>query len=539
MSPTRRVSPRALSLCLLAILLAPPQARAQFYDPALHALDLAPQAIARSPRLLGMGGLSIAIPDRDASLDLWDLGRIPVGLGFDDTTSTLDLRPGTRALSSVRSLPAGRERQNLAARSNVAQFEAVYRSRVSGSVFGVVGDLSGLRSDRPYSELSELRQGVLHPEVLAILGGRVPRWFGGQVSWATHLRFRSENLQDEYRRIVSNAAGDYLDQAGDLLPPPSEFTPTDVSVNTGAYGLSTAFGIGSRSHLALGIEHEGNRIKSTNELQRSTSETSEDRPFWVGQATLAGRLGKTLEFGVDGIGRLSKSEADWRFSASAGVGTEPLSGRGNLLRREEKASEMRARLRWSPGRATFAGALTTAASRVFVDPPNADDATAFNRFLNVAFQRSGTDTLAFPDSVVHYESRRYAVAWAGGASYRLGATTLGGEFHWSRDLRTSTFALEGPRRIAWDARGGLEHPLGRQMKARAGYAYRFVDEDDLTAGNEYIGHALSVGVGYAPAGGRWSMESGYVIELRGEESETPSDERQTRQNLAFQVHWAF
>ncbi len=538
MSPTRRVSPRALSSCLLALLLASP-AGAQFFDPALHALDLAPQALARSPRLLGMGGLSLAIPDRDASFELWDLGRIPVGLALDDTTSTFDLRPGTRALSSVRSLPAGRERQNLAARSNAAQMEAVYRSRVSGSVFGVVGDLSGLRSDHPYSEQTELRRGVLHPEALGILGGRIPTWLGGRVSWAAHLRYRSENLQDEYRRIVSNAAGEYVDQAGDLLPPPSEFTPTDVSVKTGAYGVSTAFAIGSRTHLALGLEHEGNRIKSTNELQRSTSETSEDRPFWVGQATLAGRLGRTFEFGVDGIGRVSKSEADWRFSASAGVGTLPLSGRGNLLRREERSSELRARLRWSPGRATFAGALTTAAAEVFVDPPNAGDPTSFNRFLNLAFERSGTDTLAFPDSVVHRENRRYAVAWGGGASYRLGTTTVGGELHWSRDLRTASTTLEGPRRIAWDARGGLERPLGRQMTARAGYAYRFVDEDDHTAGNEYIGHALSLGLGYAPAGGRWSLESGYVLELRGEETESPGDERQTRQNLAFQVHWRF
>jgi hypothetical protein len=374
---------------------------------------------------------------------------------------------------------------------------------------------------------------------MAVLGGRLPRWFGGRVSWATHLRFRSENVTDEYRSIVRNAAGEYIDQAGGLLAPPSEFTPTDVSVNTTAYGLSTAIAIGSRTHLALGIEHEGNDIQATNELQRSASETHEKRPYWVGQATLAGRLGRELEFGVDGIGRLANSEADWRFSASAGVGAEPLSGRGNLLKREERSSEMRVRLRWSPGRAIFAGSLTTAAGEVFVDPPNANDATSFNRFLNLAFQRTGTDSLAYPDSVAHSESRRYAVAWAGGASYRLGATTLGAELHWSRDIHTSSITVDGPRRIAWDARGGIERPLGMQMTARAGYAYRFVDEDDFTDGNEFLAQALSIGVGYAPTGARWSLESGYALEFRGQEFESPADERQTRQLLAFQVHWAF
>src|SRR5258706_4590221 len=107
MNPTRWVLPRALSLSLLAMTLGAASASAQFFDPALHSLDLSTGPVARSPRLLGMGGLSLAVPDRDASINLWDFAGIPVGLAADDTTSTLDVRPATDALSSVTRLSSG------------------------------------------------------------------------------------------------------------------------------------------------------------------------------------------------------------------------------------------------------------------------------------------------------------------------------------------------------------------------------------------------------------------------------------------------
>jgi hypothetical protein len=537
MSPTRWPS-RALSLSCLVMLLAAHPAAAQYYEPTLRSLDLSTGRISRSPRLLGMGGLSLVIPDRDASINLWDFARIPVGLATDDTTSTLDLRPATDALSSVRRLPSGLDRQNLAARTTIAQLEAVYRSRESGSVFGVIGDVSGLRWDRPYSPTIERREGLSHPEVLSVLGGRFQRLFGGNMRWATHLRFRGEKVEDRYRSIVSNAAGEYIDQSGDQLQPPGEFEPTDVHVNTMAYGASTGFDLGSASQFAIGFERENNDIKSTNEVQRSSAEYSEDRPYWVGQSALVSRIGRTFEFGVNGIGRLSDSEADWRFTASAGVGAIPLSGRGNLLNRKERASELQAHARWQPGGLTFAGAITTAASEVTIDPPNANDPTTLNKFILDAFLRPGADSLAFPDSISHVVTNRRGWGWGGGLSVPLGRTTLGAEMHWSRNIQYSTVVGSGPRRIAWDVRTGIEHSLGKQLMGRLGYAYRDVDEDEFTANNEFIGHAFSVGLGYVPAGA-WNLQTGYVIELRNQDFESPADERQTRQNLAMQVHWAF
>jgi hypothetical protein len=546
MSPTRWALPRALSSSCLVTLLTVPvlcagarPAAAQFYEPTLRSLDLTNSRVARSPRLLGMGGLALVIPDRDASIDLWDFARIPVGLATDDTVSSLDLRPSTDALSSVRRLPSGLDRQNLAARTAIAQMEAVYRSRESGSVFGVIGDLSGLRWDRPYSPTIERREGLTHPEVLAVLGGRFQKFVGGNMRWATHLRFRGEKVEDRYRGIVTNGAGEWLDQSGDELPPPSEFEPTDVRVNTTAYGVSTGFDIGAASKFALGLERENNEIKSTNELHRSSAEYSEPRGYWVGQAAFVTGLGRTFEVGVNGIGRLSNSEADWRFTASAGVGGIPLTGRGNLLNREERSSELQAHARWSPGAVTLAGAIFTAASEVIIDPPNANDPTSLNRFIHEAFQRGGADTLSFPDSVSHGETDRRAWGWGGGASMKLGDGTLGAELHWSRDVRATTLAGSGPRRIAWDIRTGYEQPLGTQLTGRLGYGYRDVDEDDYTANNEFVGHAISLGIGFVPVSAPWSAQAGYVIEVRNQDFASPADERQTRQNLALHLHWSF
>ncbi len=297
MSPTRWVLPRALSLSLLAAMFGAATASAQFFDPALRALDLSTGPVARSPRLLGMGGLVLAVPDRDASIELWDFAGMPVGLAADDTTSTLDLRPGTDALSSVSHLPAGRERQELAARSTLAQMEAVYRNHDSGSMFAVVGDVSSLRWDRPFSRAVEVREGLLHPQIMPVLGGVVPRILSGHLAWATHLRFRSENVEDHYRLIVANAAGEYIDLGGGQLPPPGQFAPTNTDVTTTAFGLSTAYTMGRRTRLGLGIEHENNHIEGRNDLPRSSSETSEPRPYWIGQAALVGGFGRTFEYG--------------------------------------------------------------------------------------------------------------------------------------------------------------------------------------------------------------------------------------------------
>jgi hypothetical protein len=535
----RWAAPRVLLASWLALMLYVPTASAQFFAPALRSLDLDTGVLARSARLLGMGGLTLVVPDHNTTYSLWDFARIPVGLVDDDTTSTVDLDPGSDALSSVNTLTDGRERQNLAARRTGTLIEAVYRSRESGGGFGYVGDLNNLRYDQPVTTGSELRQSVFRPTGTAILSGVVPRFFHRHLEWGLHLRFLNETVDRQYREIVSNAAGEYIDLGGGELPPPGQFVLTSVDVNTTAFGLSTSYALGKNTHIALGIERENDHFKGTNDLDRSSYETDETRPYLNGQASIVGLIGHTFEWGVNGIGRKSNSQVDWRFSASAGVGADPLDGRGNMLTRDEKSSEMQARARWTPGLNTISGEFHTSASKVVTDPPNLDDAGSLNRFINEAYNRPGADTLSLPDSIIHGETRTAGWGWSGGASHRFTRTTVGVEYHWQRDLNASQQLGEGPKRIAWDVRGGLEHPLGKVMMGRLGYQYISVDEDDFTAGNEFKADAFSVGLGYAPPGTSWTFESGYRIEFRKQDWNDPANERQSRQNLGVEIFWKF
>jgi len=538
MTPTRWVLPRALSLSLLAVMVAAGTASAQFYGPAVNALDLAGGPSARSPRLLGMGDLTIAVPDRDQQTNLWDFAGLPVGLVTDDSTSTIDLRPGTHSLSSVRGLNGGIDRQNLAARGTSAQTEAVYRG-ANGGMFAVVGDLSSLRWDVPYSNDVERRQGLHHPEVMAILSGRTPRFLGFIDRWAAHLRFRDEVVQDQYRTIVTNAAGQWIGLGGDQLPPPTEFDPTETRVNTSAYGLSLDRRFGSSMTLAIGAEHESNRFKSLNELPRSTAEYTEDRPFWNLHGALVGKVGRDLEYGLDGIQRISDSERFWRFTTSAGVGGIALTGRGRMLYRSERAREAQARVRWTPGKAVVAAAVRSLFNESYVEPPKANAPGSLNEFINIAFNRPGADSLALPDSVGYGHDQRNAVATTLGASYRFGATTVGAEYHWSRDAYGNDASGSGPRRVAWDVRVGAERPFAKRLTGRIGYVMRRVDEDDYLTGNEYTANAYAVGLGYTPAGTSWTVQTGYLIEFRDQDFGDPTNEHQSRQNLAMHLRWTF
>jgi hypothetical protein len=540
----RWAAPRVVLASWLALMLYVPTASAQFFAPALRTLDIDTEQLSRSARLLGMGGLTLVVPDHNTTYSLWDMARIPVALTDDDSTSTMDLDPGSDALSAVHTLADGRERQNLAARRTGSGIEAVYRSRESGGGFGYVGDLSNLRYDQPVAAGAELRQSVLRPAGTAILTGVVPRFFHRRLQWGLHLRFLNETVDRQYREIVSNAAGEYIDLGGGELPPPTQFVLTSVDVNTTAYGLSTSYTLGKSTLIALGIEHENDRFKGTNALDKSTYETDETRPSWNGQAAIVGQIGHTIEWGVNGIGRVSNSEVDWRFTISNGVGADPLAGRGNMLSRDEKSSEMQARARWTPGkteRTIVSGEMHTAASKILTDPPNANDATSLNRFINDAY-RSNTPAaagLTLPDSIIHGETRRYAVGGSGGVSHRFTSNTVGVEYHWSRDVSTTQQLGDGPRRVDWDIRGGLEHPLGKVITGRLGYQYRSVDEDEFTTGNEFKANAFSLGLGYAPPGATWTLESGYRVEFRTQDFNDPTDERQSRQNLGIEVLWKF
>src|SRR5512143_1180595 len=152
MSPSVRVQFGAFMLAAMALLVGVVPAKAQFFDDARRELDLGTDATTRAPRLIGMGRLTLVIPDDHNRLTMWDFAGNPTGALDADTVSTFELRPGTASLSSVRNFAEGSgagERQDQAARDFRVGYEFWRRSSAKVA-FGAQGDVSSLRFDRPF-----------------------------------------------------------------------------------------------------------------------------------------------------------------------------------------------------------------------------------------------------------------------------------------------------------------------------------------------------------------------------------------------------
>jgi hypothetical protein len=538
MSPFRRVLTNALVLSFAAVALGVHAASAQFFDPALQSLNLLSEA-SRSARLMGMGGLVLSVPDRDNHISLWDFAGSPLGAFGEDSVGTIELRPATGSAAGAHNLPGdGGERQDLGARANGVQFEAFYRDHKQ-SAYGAVGRLGSVRRDTPYSDALELRRSISVPEVMPIFNGVFPRVGAGKLRYAFRLRFGGEHVVDEYRKFVENENGQYITLDGETVPTPLYFKPDEYRVNTSGLGGGLSYPLGKSAVFAVGLDALQHRIKGSNNGDRYSAEQTEDRPYLVGQSTLIGHFGPSFEYGVDGRAWTSNSEQSWYFTISAGVGAEPLTGRGKLLEREEEGSALKTRARWTSGNLEVGGNFWTQASKVNITPPGLDDPTSFNRFLTQVYYRQNADTLALPDSVVANEIRNYAWGYGLGASWKMKRAIVGAEWHWGRNLLTQTYAGDGPKALNWDIRSGLEYQCTSIVTGRVGYAYRWWDEDDYMELSEFKGHSTTLGMGLQPPRTTWNFESAWVFSWNNSDFGDPTSQHGTRQMISAQVNWVF
>jgi hypothetical protein len=341
--------------------------------------------------------------------------------------------------------------------------------------------------------------------------------------------------------VVENAAGQYIDGSGDLLAPPQAFSPDEITVTRLGGGAAVSYDLGRALSAAVGYDLVGEDSRGENIGDRHTTLQDEQRPVHLGQVSAIGRLGPGLEYAVDAHGWRSSGEASWVFTTSAGVGGDPLAGRGKLLERDEEGSTLRARARWSQGPFEIGGGLGTAYRQVEITAPDPLDATSFNRFLTTVYYRQNADSIMLPDSVrsTVTEDRRWE-AGGGLAWKRLPwRAVAGAEFHAWRDLHQTSEGQRGPKATGWEVRSGIELPLGEVVRVRGGYIYRSSDEDDDTRANEYVTHAVTLGLGLGPPGASWSVETGLVADWVQADFGDPGQPRTGRQILATQLRWAF
>jgi len=542
MSPRRRVLLSAISLIFLLTALAVP-AYAQFYDAARGSVGFSLDGIERSPRLLGMGGLSFVGDDPHTAITLWDFAANPLGIVDADSANTAEVYPATSSFSRVHNLPSdadARERQDRAARETRVGYE-IWRRAGGKSAYGIAGDFGSLRMDQVLSEAVERRSVFTQPTVMPVLVGPIPYVKSDRWLYSVKLYYSGETQQIRYLGVSENAAGQYIDQTGPGVAPPDFFTPMNYKVLSTGGGLGMAYDRGRAFKAAVSMDIIQNRIEGKNESARRSAQNDGDRPYHTSQATMVGRLGRSLEWGVDGRDWRSRSDEHWSFSISAGTAAPPLVGGGEFLQREERGRALRTRLRWIHGQFELGGGLATGYRRIIITPPSIEDLTSFNHFRNTTYYRLNADSLVFPDSVVFNQSEERSWEAGGGLAMRLpGARgSWGVEYHRSQGLTEQTVSGQGPLRKGWDLRTGLEYRATQVMTGRFGYAYRRADEDDYTRQNEYLANVVTLGLGLRPAGANWTLQAGYAIEWWRAEFGTLADQRSSRQHLASMVRWTF
>jgi hypothetical protein len=537
MRPSHKVLPKALVLTLLAGLLAVGSAPAQDYQSALRLLDLGSD-VARSPRLLGMGSLSLSVPDHNQRLTLWDFAHSPLGAYEADSSSGMELRPGSGSASGDHLGATNLEREDLAGRASGMGFE-VFNRDAQGSAWGATGNLRSIRTDNLYDLTTETRHTVSYPDVRPIITGPFPYWGKGKLHYAVNLLLGHEQFEDQYRDLVTNAAGEFISMDGNKIGAPSLFNPIETKVRHTGAGLAASYAVAKHATLALGYDATGSRILAVNNSPRSTSEIRETRPYGTVQATLVGTLGNSFEYGLDERNWTSRSQQDWLVSFSSGVGAVPLQGTGKLLSRKETGNAFDGRFRWTSGKLQLAGQYWTLMTRADYTPPSAGDPQSFNVFLNQLYYRLGADTLSLPDSAVANRDQNNVFGYAGGLSWKLKRGVAGLEYHWARDMRSTSISGGGPKAISYDLRAGLEYQCSPIVAGRIGAGMLWRDPDDFMRNDTWKGESASLGLGLTPPGATWGLDLGWSMAWMRTDYPDPLVHRSSHQQLQSLLHWRF
>jgi opacity protein-like surface antigen len=354
------------------------------------------------------------------------------------------------------------------------------------------------------------------------------------------INYELQEATDEYRLFTETPTGQYIDREGALLGPPDFFVPDDRTGSTLGGGVAASHRFSDLVTAGVAYDIERWDIEGLNESERHSAQVSEERPYSIGQAVLAGRIGPQFEWAADGRSWRSGSQANWNFTLSAGLGGTPLIGVGKLLERDEEGSALRTRARYDFGDFELNGAFTTAYRQIEITPPLPEDRTSFNYFRNSLQSRTGADTLALPDSVSHDVSEERSWEGAGGGSWSLNARTIvAAEFHYYEARLDQQSSGQGPLRSRWDVRGGVEMQLSPVLAGRGGYMYRQDDLDDFTQQNEVLSHTFTLGLGLHPPESSWILETGYYFEWLRSDFGDPTEYHAGRQQLLGQIRWSF
>ena len=418
---------------------------------------------------------------------------MPVGAYGDD--SRLDARVAPRHRRRLPRSPisgaTGLEREDLAGRSGAARAVRESSTATARAARGARSETCAAcaRTSSTTTTVEARQHDLGSRRSCRSSPARSRYWGEGKLRYAVHLHFARETVAGRVPLHRHQRRGRlHLSSTARSCRPPSLFNP--IETNVPPIGVRAVHGLPDGpgdATLALGIRRDRDNAHPGHERtdalvlgdQRDRARSASGRRRW--SAASAGR--SSTGWTSRPLGELAQQ--DWRFTTSAGVGAIPLSGSRQAAdaRGEGQRPSTRA-ARWTQGKAHLAGRSLAAATRhrpsIRRTPNDADfvqslPLEAFNRagrgHARAAGQRRAT-TSRRATPTAGAEARAIGSARPRRASSTIGCAT------WAPRLALGS----GPRRIAWDVRVGLEHPLGEQMQGRIGYIHRWVDQDDYTAG---------------------------------------------------------
>jgi hypothetical protein len=545
MNPSLRVRLSVALLVVVSMLGSVRMSLAQ-YSPlviaARQSADLWLDNFARSPSLLGMGQLSLVGQDPHFRITMWDFAANPTGVLAAESTSTFDLRPNGGGASDVTGI-AGTEpqqvRETFAAHAADLGYEGWRRA--GHIAYGAIGTIGGITVNQPYSDDVEKRTQYGQPSIMPVINGIMPFTKSGRTRYSVDMHFAQESGSATYLSIVKNGAGEFISLDSELQLAPDIFVPDHFTVRQLGAGFGVSQVLASWLTAALGYDGINNRIDGDTQNNRNAAGSHESRPYNIGQASFIGHIGPNFTWGADGRGWTASSEQDWDFTISAGQGAAPLSGRGKKLERDEEGTSMRTRAMWKLGRFDLGAGWNTDYQKVTITPPDANDLTSFNYFLNTVFYRQNADSLALPDSVSHEIAEVHAWEVGGGAAIHLGKDRglIGLEYHKAQQHAQTIDGGDGPERQYWDMRSGINWKLSPEMSVRGGYQYRWDDQDAFTKNNEYASELMTFGVGMSPKRSSWTIDLSYGVRWLQADYGAPGAPHGSRQMLASQIHWSF
>jgi hypothetical protein len=543
------MSPRLGALmCMLgvsALGLAPVRARAQVLGPAPEPLQFEVDPIARSPRLVGMGGLVYTVEDQHNQIALWDLARNPIGLIADRDSSNLEVWGNYLNSSLIGDQTFGRVRQSLAAKGWDAITEAWRRSH-STLVYGAEMRYLNSNVDRPEADQTAIRGTSGSFTFRPTIAGAVKWVKSNNMRWALRVNLIAQNQHQQRHFFIERPGGDYLGGSGELISGfPNLFDANSGFLTGTGLGGALDYRLGPWVDAAIQGDYVTETVSTDNTTDRSVSQYEQKRPFATGSMALIGRVGSKVEWGVDG--RIFRSTADesYNISISGGIGNPPLAGRGARLTSDQNGSILNGRLLFKLPqglRLGFGG--RSYYEKLIVNPPPVNDQDSYNLFLNHIYSAvPEADSLALADSISRTTRMVHAYEVGGGLSWsHARRLTAGIEYHVSQDKRDAQvvdYATPGPYVKSWDVRAGGEYRCTERLVGRVGFDYTQSDLNTLVPFNDTVARAFSLGVGYYPTGASWAMESGYRLEWPRTDYGDPTQTRGNRQSLGLNVRWLF